>query len=470
MSSAKLKFAPWELSSSERVGDANQAEQQAIFRVFLSTVQHFFGGFARLFQSLTDPRDPTHVRYPLAALCCEGVLLFLCRLGSRRQLTHLLRDNGAVAQKFQALFGVAGCAHGDTLNALCTGLDPAEMQTVLSGMSAQLIRQKVLYPYRLRGHYYVVGIDGTGTLSFSQRHCEHCLTRTSNGQTLYYHTVLEAKLLTPNGFAFSLMSEFVENPDANPDKQDCELKAFTRLSARLKQRFPRLPICLTLDALFACGATLARCQQYGWKYLIVLKPKDLPKVSAEFEVLAPLSPGAHLQVHSGQRAEIDQDFRWVNAIDYVDSERRAHTLAVITCHETKPDSHGQPQTSHFQWITNFKVKTQNVLDLATHGGRIRWKEENEGFNTQKHGGFALEHVFSQNYIAAQIFYFFLQIAHLLFQLMEQGSLFRHAFPKGVGSAKNIAFRLLEAWRNLRLSAQAWQQLSAARFQIRFDSS
>ena len=200
------------------------------------------------------------------------------------------------------------------------------------------------------------------------------------------------------------------------------------------------------------------------------KPKDLPKVSAEFEVLAPLSPGAHLQVHSGQRAAIDQDFRWVNAIDYVDSERRAHTLAVITCHETKPDAHGQPQTSHFQWITNFKVKTQNVLDLATHGGRIRWKEENEGFNTQKHGGFALEHVFSQNYIAGQIFYFFLQIAHLLFQLMEQGSLFRHAFPKGVGSAKNIAFRLLEAWRNLRLSAQAWQQLSAARFQIRFDSS
>ena len=110
------------------------------------------------------------------------------------------------------------------------------------------------------------------------------------------------------------------------------------------------------------------------------------------------------------------------------------------------------------------------MDLANQGGRIRWIEENEGFNVQKHGGFALEHAFSQNYIAAQIFYFFLQIAHLLFQLMEQGSLLRRAFPKGVGSAKHIAFRLLEAWRNLRVSARELQSILNARFQIRFDSS
>jgi hypothetical protein len=61
----------------------------------------------------------------------------------------------------------------------------------------------------------------------------------------------------------------------------------------------------------------------------------------------------------------------------------------------------------------------------------------------------------------------LQIAHLLAQLMEKGSLFRQAFPAGVGSAKNIAFRLLEAWRNLRLSTQRLQEMRDARLQIRF---
>lgn len=45
---------------------------------------------------------------------------------------------------------------------------------------------------------------------------------------------------------------------------------------------------------------------------------------------------------------------------------------------------------------------------------------------------------------SQVFYLLLQIAHQLFQLVQHGSLFRRAFPAGVGSAKNLAFRLLEA--------------------------
>ncbi|MBN1449375.1 MAG: hypothetical protein JW963_00015 [Anaerolineales bacterium] len=64
----------------------------------------------------------------------------------------------------------------------------------------------------------------------------------------------------------------------------------------------------------------------------------------------------------------------------------------------------------------------------------------------------------------------LQIAHLIFQLMEKGSLFRQAFSQGVGSLKNIAFRLLEAWRNLRLSQEAFCNLYSDHYQIRFDTS
>ena len=112
----------------------------------------------------------------------------------------------------------------------------------------------------------------------------------------------------------------------------------------------------------------------------------------------------------------------------------------------------------------------NVIALANQGGRLRWKIENEGFNVQKNGGYALEHPYSQAAVAAKVFYLLLQIAHLLCQLVEQGSLFRKAFPAGVGSAKNLAFRLLEAWRNLRLRAGELPQLFAARLQIRFNTS
>ena len=54
--------------------------------------------------------------------------------------------------------------------------------------------------------------------------------------------------------------------------------------------------------------------------------------------------------------------------------------------------------------------------------------------------------------------------------MEKGSLLRQTFPQGWGSAKNLAFLLLEAWRNLRLSPDEWASLYGGRYQIRFDIS
>ena len=450
--------------------DPDEQQQRALLHAFLSTVQHCFGGFSKLFQGVTDPRHLAFITYPLAALMTTGVLMFACRLAARRQIAHLLRHNGPVAAKFQALFGVETCPHGDTLNALFARVEPAQVQAVVTDMVATLIRQKVLSFSRLLGQYYLIVMDGTGVLVFSERHCPHCLTRTHHGQTLYYHPVLEAKLVTANGFVFSLMTEFIENPGEHPTKQDCELKAFYRLAERLKQRFPRLCICLALDGLFAGGPTFTRCEHYGWKYLIVLQEKDLPTVHQEFDALQKLSPGNHLHFHTGPRSEIQQDFRWVNEISYMDSEHTEHTVSVIECLESQPPAAGQPLTTRFKWISNFTVTPQNVIALANQGGRLRWKIENEGFNVQKNGGYALEHPYSQAAVAAKVFYLLLQMAHLLCQLVEQGSLFRKAFPAGVGSAKNLAFRLLEAWRNLRLQADELPHLFAARLQIRFNTS
>ncbi len=204
------------------------------------------------------------------------MLMYLFRLGSRRQVGNLMRGNGPSAAKYQLLFGVDSCPHGDTHNYLYTRLDVAQVQAVVTRMTQTLLRRKVLYRHRLLDKYFLVVIDGTGMLTFAERHCPQCMTRTYQKHTLYYHPVLEAKLVTPDGFAFSLMTEFIENPGENPTKQDCELNAFYRLAARLHHRFPRLPICLLLDGLFAGGPTFSICDQYRWQYLIVLQEDNIP--------------------------------------------------------------------------------------------------------------------------------------------------------------------------------------------------
>ena len=442
-----------------------------------------FGGKAAktpwpaLFAGVSDPRNPNLIIYPLVSLLFTGTFLFVCRLGSRRGVKDKLRDNGPSQAKFAAWFGVENIPQGDTLNYGYQRLKVDEVQEVVCRSVETLIRKKVLYRFRLLGVYFLVAIDGTGILTFRERHCPHCLTKTlHNGETIYYHPVLEAKLVTSNGFAFSLMTEFIENSDVSASKQDCELKAFYRLAKRLKLRFPRLPICLLLDGLYAGGPTFQLCADYDWKYLIVLGEDDLPNLQRSFAVAIALLPNQRKQVelhevNTQHRTKyVQQVYHWAEDLLYTDGQDRTHRLGLIECQETRTNTQGQNTAVHYKWVTNFSLTAHNVDRLANQGGRLRWKIENEGFNVQKNSELNLEHPYSEDPTARKVFYLLLQLACTIFQLMQQGSLLLHPFTDGLRTAKNLAFRLLEAWRNLSLSPEEMLALSNGSYQIRFDTS
>jgi len=457
--------------------DPLRREQTALLKAFTGTVRHYWGDWDRLFGGVIDPRNLSQIIYPLNSLLFTGVFLFLCQLGTRRAINDQLRTNGPAQAKLAAWFDVENFPHGDTLNYTYRHLEVPQLQEVICRGVEVLIRKKVLARYRLLGLYYLVAVDGTGVLTYHQRHCPHCLTRTlSKGETLYYHPVLEAKLVTANGLAFSLMTEFIDNTDLTSDKQDCELNAFYRLAQRLKVRFPRLPMCLLLDGLYAGGPTFQLCADCDWKYLVVLREEDLPNLHRSFATVLPHLPNQHKrvsmqEVSSQQRLEhTQQDFRWAEGLSYTDGYKHPHTLNLIECAETRTDPHAQITQLHYKWITNFSLTAHNVDQLANRGARLRWKIENEGFNVQKNSGFQLEHAYSQDPNAGKIFYLLLQLAAMIFQLMRKGSLLRQAFPDGLRTAKNLAFRLLEAWRNLPIRAADFLALANGRFQIRLDSS
>jgi hypothetical protein len=420
--------------------------------------------FFKALQDVPDARDPKRITYPLNSLFFIGIFMFLSRLGARRQIRFRL-DGSEVADKMRDLFGVETVPHGDTLDYAFSRLNPDHVQDVVSGIPEGLIRRKVLETYRLLDKYYAVALDGTGVLTFEERHCPNCMTKKlNNGSTLYYHPVLEAKLVAQNGFAFSMMTEFIENADLDASKQDCELKAFYRMAPRLKKRFPRLPLCILGDALFAAGPVYSICEDNDWAYIITLQDKDNPSIHEEFDSLAPLQPENKLIFHTGPQSQIRQEYRWVDDIEYQDASRQYHQLQALRCLETK-----KAATTKFMWVTNLTVTQNNVAHIANQGGRLRWKIENEGFNNQKNGGYELEHAYSTNPVAMKIFYFLLQIAHSIAQLMEKGSLFKAAFQKGLGSLKNIGLRLRDEWVFMRIPINL-AALAAASFQIRFNSS
>ena len=399
--------------------------------------------------------------------------MFITQLGARRGIKDWLRDNELVAAKMAAWFRVANTPHGDTLNYTYRRLDVAEVQEVVCRCVETLMRKKVLYRYRLLGMHYTVAMDGTGVLTFHKRHCRHCLTKTlRNGELLYYHPVLEAKLVTPNGFAFSVMTEFVENADLFQRKQDCEAKAFRRLAKRLKARFPRLPICLLLDGLYADGPTFQICKDYDWKYLIVLQEDDLPNLHRSFAAVMPHLPLQHKQVCLPQTGaeKVEQHYAWAEDLAYVDSQKRRHALSLIECQETSATAKLGVTTTRHKWVTNFTLTAHNVDILANQGGRLRWKIENEGFNVQKTSDLNLEHAYSEDEVARKVFYLLLQLACIFFQIMQKSSLLLEAFPDRLRTAKNLARRILEAWRNLSLNPDEFLAVGEGNFQIRFDTS
>ncbi len=426
------------------------------------TLRHFFGNFLVNLKSVKDPREQNRITYPLTCLLFTGILMFLCRLGSRRQIRFSFNGSAAI-EKYQALFCVSSIPHGDTLEALFCRLSVQQVGEIVSELTETLIRKKVLYPFRLLNKYFLVVIDGTGMLSFPRRHCSHCLWRKSGQGMLFYHPVLEAKLVASNGFVFSLMTEFIENANEKVAKQDSEQKAFFRLACRLKKRFPRLPICLLIDALFAEGPVFSLCQKYNWKFLITLKDSILHSLHEEFEERFLLQPINKATFQTND--QIVQKFRWANEIPYKDQRKNLHLLNIVECTENKAIA-----KTKFKWVTNLTITNKNFLEISNYGGRLRWKIENEGFNVQKNGGFGLEHAYSRDSRSLKIFYYLLQMAHIFTQLVEKGSLFKKIFPRGLGSSKNLAAKLKEEWIYSRVAASRWDSFPGLSLQIRFNTS
>jgi len=401
--------------------------------VFFKTVTHFFPKLTRWLNQIDDPRNKNKITYAPSHLLWLGIFLFLLRLGSRREISYRL----STEEFLKNLCTLTGSydlkiAHHDTVEYLLERLGPREMYVVRHKMAQRIIRMKALDRYRLLEKYFMIAVDGTGHLVFSQRHCPNCLTRKKDGKVLYYyHNVLEAKIVTASGLALSVETEFILNSDGK-NKQDCELAAFYRMAPRLKKRFPQLSICLLLDSLYAAAPVMDIAKDYGWKYIITFKEGSMPDRYDEFRRLKKLCPDNTAEVIDGG---VSQKYRWVKGIDH-----KGNSFDVIELLEKAPD-----KKTRFVFMTNLDVRKNNIVKIAK-GGRLRWKIENEGFNVQKNRGFNLEHPYSQNETAMKNLYILLQIAHTISQLMEKGNLLKEKISKEFGSVTGLFKQLLEDLR------------------------
>jgi hypothetical protein len=470
--------------SAEGAGATAQAQGGATLiagRALVQTTRHFFPQLPTWLDQLPDSRLQEACIYPTRFLAWWGIALYLFQLGSRRQLDYDLRDGGSpvltnlnrLAQTHQTTLPVH-----DTLDHFLGHVRLSGWEHLRTQLVQRLLRMKALDAARLLGQLVLL-LDATGLLCFPRRHCPHCLVQRHGKQTWYLHHVLEAKLLGPAGVVLSLGSEFIENADtagakgrsAEEVKQDCELKAAQRLLPRIKKDYPQLRIVLAVDSLYGCGTLFALAQDLEWSYVVTFKEGRTPALWQEFRALLPACPENYAtRVWGDGRVE---EFRWVPRLAYEDSVGRLWKLNALECTETT--SAGDEQ--YFAWLTPLPVNQKTVAEIAQKGGRYRWKVENEGFNRQKNSGLNLEHVYSTDPEKWKAYYLLLQIAFILVQLLERGSLLRRLAEelgrpvwKLFGSLKNVARRLLESVRFVVWEDVWFDPRQAGKLRISLDSS
>lgn len=371
--------------------------------------------FPELYEKIEAlPDNRKRKDYSILEIITSGVFLFILKEGSRNRYNNDRMD--AVFSKNYYKHFRLRMPHPDVIDEVMRVLSSESLETLKADLVAHLIEQKCFRAFRLFGKHYFVAVDATGMQTFKKRHCEHCLTKTSkNDVVTYFHYVLEAKLVTSAGHAISLATEFIENQsDINFDKQDCEQKAFVRLAKKIKKHFPRLPICILADGLYPNSTVFRICKEYDWQFIITLKDGNLKTFNEEVNLLKSTARSCRIY-RADKNKTIDLEYMYLNDIEY---NKHAYSWVLCKSKETKFKD-GSIEEKMFACITNIPQGAETVITTAD-SGRLRWKIENEGFNTQKNLGYEMEHKYSRvSYLALKNYYQLLQIGHMINQFVEK---------------------------------------------------
>lgn len=418
---------------------------------FMMVSNHFFHSLRDWIMEMDDPRNQSYITYTQADLVYIGILKNVCAQHSMREMEENFNRENCI-DTLRILSGdekLEEMPHYDTLNYYLERLSPECLSGLRKKMITSLIRGKQFNKNRLLGKYWRVIVDGTGLCYFKEKHCENCLCTVRVGEDgkktkMYYHKVLEAKIVLSEKIIVSLGTEFIENEKEEVSKQDCELNAAKRLLKKIKRDYPRLSICIQGDALYATEPFMRLCRKtYRWEYLFTQKDTRQRKLDEGFEWI---KTGDDAVRQAGLCKECGSGF-FANHVEKVAGKKEVMNVIEYE-YEAKREKR-KKQKVRFQWVTSLEV-TKKHLEEMIIAGRGRWKIENEGFNNQKNGMYRIEHLNSRDSNAMKNHYLLTQISDILMQLYIAWNPYVKELKQTI---KNTSSWLLESFRGLPVTEE-----------------
>ena len=410
---------------------------------FMMVTNHFFHDLKDWIAQMDDPRKQSYVTYQQTDLNYMAILKNICGRYTMRAMEESFNNENCI-RTLSLMSGNTGLnemPHYDTLNYYLERLSPECLSGVRKKMVVSLIRGKQFHKNRLLGKHWRVIFDGTGLFYFKEKHCKNCLCterETADGKKikLYYHKVVEAKIVLSDSVVISLGTEFIENEKEDVSKQDCEINAAKRLMAKIKKEYPRLPICMQGDALYATEPIMRLCRNYGWEYLFTQKDTRQKLLDESFEWIKS-GDGAEKR---SRMCEEKGNACYANHVEKVAGKKEV--MNVFEYEYEREDKEGKKHTTRFQWVSSIELTKRNIEEMIV-AGRGRWKIENEGFNNQKNGLYRIEHLNSKNSNAMKNHYLLTQISDILMQLYLAWNPYIKELKQTI---KNTSSELLESFR------------------------
>ena len=395
-----------------------------------------------MFESLTDVRNQSYVTYKMKTICITRLFPLLCGLTTMTDISSDKFNTDTCINNISKICNqnLEELPYWETIQDVFMNIKTDELRSIQKYIVKVLIRSKMFDKYRYNGCFQLL-FDGTGLSNHDYNLNNNCLKRKhKDGKISYYKYVLECKLVVGN-IVISLDSEFIENKEmiTEKQKQDCETNAFKRMIKRIKINYPKYKFIITGDGLYATDPIIKLCKKYHWYYIFNLKPDRLKEINETFE------DNINYQNETNHK-----DYYLSTNINY-----KENILSAFKYTEIKKN-----KTITFRYITNLDIKNSNIIEIVSMG-RKRWKIENEGFYTQKHRTFNISHLNSRNDTAMKNHYFFIQFAHTIRQLLEQGNLLTKSLKLKI---KEVSRLLL----NTLTSTTSDLNNLETNFQLRFD--
>jgi len=258
----------------------------------------------------------------------------------------------------------------------------------------QLQRWKMLPQMTCLDGHLILAIDGTSYYSSEEISSDYCLTKKKRNGVIEYHMqMLAGAFVHPDHKeVIPVCPEIIRKQDGST-KNDCERNAAKRFLDAFRREHPHLKVITVEDGLSSNAPHILELRRHDLRFILGAKPDDHIFLFTTVDEADQEGRVTHFVISDQKDHNKTHWFRFINQVPLNKGSQDELLVNFLEYKEITYDEEEMKApkiTKNFSWVTDLEITRENVWEIM-RVGRVRWRIENETFNTLKNQGYNLDH-------------------------------------------------------------------------------